>query len=158
MDKFLNKFRIPASRAKWWDYSATGIYFITICSVDHNCYFGEIENKQMMLSEIGNLVQKEWDKSFVLRKELFCDAFVIMPNHIHAILRIENDGGLVETHGCASELKNDHLMMKTHSHASLQNRHFGIAYRPPKSISSFVAGFKSGVIVNARRICAGFGW
>jgi hypothetical protein len=42
------------------------------------------------LSDIGSLVQLEWEKSFVIRAELFCDYFVIMPNHIHAILRIEN--------------------------------------------------------------------
>jgi len=137
MDKFQNKYRIPSARARWWNYGAAGIYFVTICTAEHFCYFGEIENKQMMLSEIGTLVQREWKKSFDIRKELFCDVCVIMPNHIHAILRIENE---VETHG----------------RASLQN--YGMAYRSPKSISSFVAGFKSTVTVNARKIHADFGW
>ena len=156
MEIFHNKYRIPSVRAKWWDYSSTGIYFITICTAGHISYFGEISNKKMILSETGILVLEEWNKSFNIRKELFCDVYVIMPNHIHAILRIEKDD-LVETHGCASLSSND-LVIETHRRASLQNGHYGIAYRSPKSIASFVAGFKSAVTVNARQIYADFGW
>ena len=101
MDKFLDKYRISSARAIWWNYDANGIYFITICTSGHDYYFGQIMNKQMVLSDIWLLVQREWEKSFIIRKELQCDTFVIMPNHIHAILRIENDNP-VETHGSAS--------------------------------------------------------
>ncbi len=54
-------------------------------------YFGDIRDKEMILSELGIIVEQEWNKSFKIRAELFCDAFIIMPNHIHAILRIENN-------------------------------------------------------------------
>ena len=70
-----------------------------------------------------------------------------MPNHIHAILRIEN-GGREQTYD------NSHVVTKKQTSPSK----FGVAYRPPKSISSFVAGFKSVVTVNARKIHADFGW
>ena len=114
----------------------------------------------MVLSDIGSLVQLEWEKSFVIRAELFCDYFVIMPNHIHAILRIENGGyeqtydnsHIVETDGRPS-LHHDIVTKKQPSPSKS-----GVAYRPPKSISSFVAGFKSVVTVNARKIHADFGW
>jgi len=119
MDKYQNKYRSSKARATWWNYANSGIYFITICTDNRENYFGAIENGKMILSEIGLIVQQEWDKSFQIRKELFCDLFVIMPNHIHAILRIENN--------CPD----------------LPPKSNGIAYRPPKSISSFVAGFKS---------------
>ena len=89
-EKFQDKYRISSARLRNWDYSAEGIYFITICTAGHDCYFGGIVNKKMILSDIGSLVQVEWEKSFVIRAELFCDYFVIMPNHIHSILRIEN--------------------------------------------------------------------
>jgi REP element-mobilizing transposase RayT len=90
-----------------------------------------------------------------MRAELFCDTFVIMPNHIHAILRIENDivgaGGIVGTHGRASQLDGrasqlDGRASQLDSRAFQQNQTSsitGVAYRSPKSISSFVAGFKS---------------
>ncbi len=152
MNKFQNKYRIDTARAGWRDYSASGTYFITICTDGHGHLFGKIRNGEMILSEIGLIVNQEWVRSFEIRDELFCDSFVIMPNHIHAILRIEiNESidGNVETHGRAS-LQNGHSFQHGrafqhgcafhHSHAYVQH---GIAYRPPKSISSFIAGFKS---------------
>jgi REP element-mobilizing transposase RayT len=133
--KFRKTYRIPSARAQWWNYAASGAYFITICTAGRAHLFGEIRNNTMILSEIGNIVAQEWNASFDIRTELFCDAFVIMPNHIHAILRIDHSGDTtVETHGHPVE---------THGRASLQPGNHGVAYRPPKSISSFVAGFKS---------------
>jgi putative transposase len=133
LDKFQNKYRIESSRADWRDYSASGTYFITICAAGQDHLFGKIKNGEMILSEIGLIVNQEWYRSFEIRRELFSDSFVIMPNHIHAILRIENNesmDGNVETHG---------RVVETHGRASLP----GVAFRPPKSISSFIAGFKS---------------
>jgi putative transposase len=156
--KFQNKYRIPSARWQSWDYSSEGLYFITINAVHHECLFGNIVDKEMHLSAYGQIVAEEWNKSFEIRTELFCDAFVIMPNHIHAILRIEYP---VETHSRASD---DHVannfIAQTHSSASLRdddnNRAsirgsrdgYGVAFREPKSISSFVGGFKS--VVTAR--------
>jgi len=147
--KFQNKYRIPSARWQTWDYSSEGLYFITINAVNHECLFGRIVDKEMYLSEYGQIVDEEWKKSFEIRSELFCDAFVIMPNHIHAILRIENP---VETHGRAS-VRDDNTNtrdVETHGRASLRGGGGirggnGIAFREPKSISSFVAGFKSAV-------------
>ena len=125
--KFANKYRIPSARLRNWDYSSNAIYFITICTKGRECLFGSVSNGTMHYSVIGQIIMEEWEKSFGMRAELFCDAFMIMPNHLHAILRIENDDiTTVETHGRASLPPNP-----------------GIAFRPPKSISSFVAGFKS---------------
>jgi putative transposase len=142
-DKYRNKYRIPSARAQWWDYSNTGVYFITICAYKHEWLFGDIPDvpvethgraslPKLHESPIGAIVLQEWHKSFEIRTELFCDAFVLMPNHLHAILRIENT--VVETHGRAS------LQVKPITH---KNTATGVAYRPPNSISSFVAGFKS---------------
>jgi REP element-mobilizing transposase RayT len=121
-EKYKNKYRIRSARAAFWDYSQDGQYFITICTANRECLFGEIIRHKMILSPIGQIVLREWNKSFEIRMELFCDAYVIMPNHLHAILRIENN--IVDT-------------VETHGRASVP------PYRSPKSISSFVAGFKS---------------
>ena len=149
MDKFQNKYRIPSARLQGWDYSQNGVYFITICTAGRECLFGDIivetydvethGRASLRLSAIGQIVNHEWDKSFEIRSELFCDAFIIMPNHIHAILRIENIN--LDSHGLHG------LHVETHGRASLQTQQIiqrtGVAYRSPKSISSFVAGFKS---------------
>jgi REP element-mobilizing transposase RayT len=148
MTKFRNKYRIESARAQWWNYAAEGAYFITICTADRLPIFGQIIQKKMTLSPMGNIVHQEWNHSFEMRKELCCDIVVIMPDHLHAILRIAP----VETHGCAPHVcaphgcapESESLALETHSSAPLpQNINFGVAYRPPKSISSFVAGFKS---------------
>jgi putative transposase len=147
MDKFLNYYRIPSARANWSDYTSAGYYFITICTAFHECIFGEIQSDQIILSKAGQIVLAEWKKSFDIRKELFCDVFFIMPNHIHAILRIDfNEGNesIVENVGRKSTTgKNEKFAVETHGRASLRDQQTGIAYRPSKSISSFVAGFKS---------------
>jgi len=137
-EKYKNKYRIPSARAPFWDYSQEGQYFITICTANRECLFGQIEKHKMILSPIGEIVIREWHKSFEIRLELFCDSYIIMPNHLHGILRIENniDNNIVQTHGCAS------LPSPPPHNKS------GIAYRSPRSISSFVAGFKSSATKN----------
>ncbi|MCX6237989.1 MAG: hypothetical protein NTY07_10635 [Bacteroidia bacterium] len=55
-EKFQDKYRIPSARLRNWDYSSDGVYFITICTGEHECYFGEISNKKMIFSEIGSFV------------------------------------------------------------------------------------------------------
>jgi len=134
-EKYKNKYRIRSARAPFWDYSQEGQYFITICTVNRECLFGQIEKHKMILSPIGEIVMREWHKSFDIRLELICDSYIIMPNHLHGILRIENKiDNMVETHGCAS---------LPPSPSPSPHKKSGIAYRSPRSISSFVAGFKS---------------
>ncbi len=129
MIKFKNKYRIPSARAQWWNYANQGAYFITICTAGNKYLFGDIVNNEMLLSDIGIIVYQEWEKSFQIRSELFCDSFVIMPNHIHGIVRISK-----------SEPDNTSALQRK---ISISSRKHGVAYRSPRSISSFAAGFKS---------------
>ena len=134
---YKNKYRSETTRLKGWDYSKPGRYFITICTYNKDYLFGEIKGGIMELSNFGQIALQEWWKSFEMRTELFCDAFVIMPNHIHGIVGIDKiigDGLPVETHGRASQQQQQQQQ---------QQQNHGVAYRSPKSVSSFVAGFKS---------------
>lgn len=134
MSLYKNKYRVESARLKNWDYSSEGYYFITICIHNREQILGDIISDKMVLSDIGKIVEKEWLKSFEIRRELFCDTYCIMPNHIHGIVVINNDDNKpVETHGHA-------IPVQTHGRASLQTDKL---QRMPKSISSFVAGFKS---------------
>ncbi len=143
-------YRNESARAPFWDYSKEGGYFITIDTHHKKRLFGEIVNQSMILSPIGEIVREEWYKSFNIRQELFCDAFVIMPNHLHAIVRIVvvTGGELVGTHGRASLQQSQPGTQQPQRIANT-----GVAYRTPKSISSFVAGFKSAATtrINAYR-------
>jgi len=87
---FRNKYRIDSTRLKGWDYSWPGYYFVTICTKDRANFFGAVENKKMYLSEIGKIVENEWLKTGQIRKNVKLDKFVVMPNHIHGILVIDD--------------------------------------------------------------------
>jgi REP element-mobilizing transposase RayT len=82
-------------RLKDYDYSQSGAYFITICTHNRECLFGEIVNVGMILNEFGKIAWEEWDNNAKIRKNLVQDEYVVMPNHVHGILFIldENDIG-----------------------------------------------------------------
>jgi len=71
-----------------YDYTQTGAYFITICTYQRECLFGNIIDDIMVLNDVGQLVADEWIKTALLRKQIELDAFVVMPNHFHGIVWI----------------------------------------------------------------------
>lgn len=75
-------------RASWWDYTTAADYFVTICSKNRTHFFGKIENGKMQLSHAGIIADVFWYeiKNHFPMVELF--AFVVMPNHIHGIIRL----------------------------------------------------------------------
>ncbi|MFA5097724.1 MAG: transposase [Candidatus Margulisiibacteriota bacterium] len=90
MTLFVGKYRVESARLKGWDYSSKGYYFVTICTGNRRHYFGKIVNGKMALSEMGQIIQDEWQKTGMIRKNVKLDEFVVMPNHIHGILVIES--------------------------------------------------------------------
>ena len=143
-NKFKNKYRIPSTRLQTWDYSNNGAYFITICAQDRNHFFGTIQNGNMQLSEIGKLAEQYWMEipnhfSFV---EL--GNFIVMPNHVHGILIINNLSlsGSAETRQC---------LVSTIGSSRFQNQ-------GKNTISSIVGSYKSIVTKMSRKINPNFGW
>ncbi len=91
MALFKDKYRIESVRLPGHDYSHPGAYFITICTQNRQCLFGEIVDGEIMLNKFGELVKTEWQKTGIIRPNIFIDAFVIMPNHLHGILIINDE-------------------------------------------------------------------
>ena len=103
MKKFKNKYRISSARAQWWDYGNNGAYFITICTKDRQHFFGQIREKEMFLSDLGQLAQQYWQEIPQRFDYIQLGEMVIMPNHLHGIVIIDkNDGDDVETRLSAS--------------------------------------------------------
>ena len=76
-------------RLKGYDYSRSGLYFITLCVVDRICVFGNIVNGKMQLNDIGRLVEEEWLNTINIRKgDVRLHNYIVMPNHFHAIIEI----------------------------------------------------------------------
>lgn len=139
--KFQGKYRISSARLRGCDYSVNGAYFITICTKNREPFFGEIVNRNMVLSDMGKIVVEEWIKTSDIRKNVELGEWVVMPDHFHAIVIIRN---CAQTH-----------CVETHCNASLPNK-FGPQSR---NIPSIIRGFKGSVV---RRIRAtgflGFAW
>ncbi|MFQ3583079.1 MAG: transposase [Chloracidobacterium sp.] len=82
-------------RLQGYDYTQPGAYFVTIVARDRVCLFGEVVGGEMQLNEYGQIVCEEWFKTTALRPYVRLDEneFVVMPNHVHGIIRIVDDVG-----------------------------------------------------------------
>lgn len=88
-EKYKGKYRIESNRLRGWDYSRNGHYFLTIVTAGRQLFFGNVNNGEMVLNEIGQIVHDEFIKSFEIRDELFMGPFILMPNHLHAIVTLK---------------------------------------------------------------------
>jgi REP element-mobilizing transposase RayT len=77
-----------SKRLKGYNYCSTGIYFVTICTDHSENVFGRIKNNKIILNKFGITAQNEWIKTSQIRTYVELDAFIIMPNHLHGILKI----------------------------------------------------------------------
>ncbi|MEK7719935.1 MAG: hypothetical protein AAB347_10055 [Bacteroidota bacterium] len=168
-DKFHDRYRISSARAQWWDYSNDAAYFITICTYNHECLFGEIYDCVMHLSEIGETVEHEWVRSLSIRPDmnLTLGAYTIMPNHFHGIIIIgknrynsKRDIPVYIDHeydlqGCRDAMH----CVSTESPINIvkiqSKNHFGPQY---KNLSSIIRGFKSAVTTKVRWMHHEFEW
>jgi REP element-mobilizing transposase RayT len=133
-------------RLKGYDYAQVGAYFVTICAHNRECLFGEVVDGAMRLNELGKIVRNAWLQSGEIRREieLHADEMVVMPNHIHGIVWIVDDP--VGAPGRSPLLQTTLSPLPSNGRSS----------RPPtgtvplssngptpRSLASFVAGFKS---------------
>ena len=75
-------------RLKGYDYSQLGCYFVTICTYERMPLFGCIADGQMTLNEYGRIAEKELHITEKARANIEIDEHIIMPNHIHCIIKI----------------------------------------------------------------------
>jgi REP element-mobilizing transposase RayT len=95
--KYKNKYRIESMRLKNWDYANDGMYFITICTKDREFFFGDCINGKIKLSTIGKLADQYWREITKHFPRIELDEYVVMPNHVHGIIIIDNSASVPET-------------------------------------------------------------
>jgi len=76
-------------RATWHDYNG-GRYFVTFCTKNHDLYFGDVVDGKMELSEIGEWAHQCAGKIETINDNVFVPEFVVMPNHVHLIVIMDN--------------------------------------------------------------------
>ncbi|XPS82455.1 hypothetical protein Dvar_04730 [Desulfosarcina variabilis str. Montpellier] len=113
-------------RLPGYDYASTGAYFITICTHQHECLFGIIDDGHLHLNDTGQMAQTCWNEIPDHFPHVRLDAFVVMPNHVHGILFISKN-----------------VIVGAKNFSPLQpNRQ---AKGTSKTIGSVIRGFKVGV-------------
>ena len=73
-------------RLEDFDYASENAYFVTICTHDMQCIFGDVIDGKMRLNEFGKMVEREWLETENRFPHVDLDEFVIMPNHVHGII------------------------------------------------------------------------
>lgn len=81
-------------RLKYYDYSQEGMYFITICVKNRTELLGKIIGNRINLTEEGILAKENIKKIEKIYSNIKIDEYVIMPNHIHIILKIDSKNGI----------------------------------------------------------------
>jgi REP element-mobilizing transposase RayT len=79
-------------RLKGYDYSSEGAYFVTIVTYHRDLLFGRIMNGEMSLNSLGKIADECWRAIPDHFPFVELGAYVIMPNHVHGIISITNDG------------------------------------------------------------------
>ncbi|MCX5971911.1 MAG: transposase [Coprothermobacterota bacterium] len=121
-----------------YDYAEKGSYFITVCTYDRGCLFGDIVGIEMQMNRWGEIADECWQAIPIHFGNVELDAVVVMPNHVHGIIMITDVGA---TH--ASPL---HSPMPT------------IPNGPkPRSIGAIIGSYKSGVSKRINGTCATLG-
>lgn len=87
----MTKLKRKSYRLKGFDYKNSGFYFITIVSYQRQNIFGRIMNKTFYPNELGHQISINWNLISEKHVNIEIDAFVVMPNHIHGILKINGD-------------------------------------------------------------------
>ena len=77
-------------RLQGYDYSQPGAYFVTICVQHRRCLFGHVVAGRMELNDAGHMVARQWHALPSRFPTVSLDAFVVMPNHIHSIIIIND--------------------------------------------------------------------
>lgn len=117
-------------RLKGYDYSQNGAYFVTICTQNRECLFGKIMDGKMVLNDAGKIIQTEWEKLPQQFQNIELDVFVVMPNHFHGIVVIQNEND-VDVGGPLVGTQNGNGQPQ------------GIAPTDKKTIGDIIGAFKS---------------
>ncbi|MEN6469361.1 MAG: transposase [Smithella sp.] len=115
-------------RLKGYDYSQTGAYFITVCTHNRECLFCFINDDEITTNEYGDIVRREWMKTPEMRANVELDEFIIMPNHVHGIIMINECRGVLQ-----------------YAPTKTQTKHETKFQSPSNTIGAIIRGFKSAV-------------
>jgi REP element-mobilizing transposase RayT len=167
-DKFQHRYRISSTRMQNWDYRWNAAYFITICTQERECFFGEIVDGKMNMSPIGIIADVLWHETKNHFPTIDLGAFVVMPNHIHGVLIIngnDNNNHYNTDVACrdvacrdvacnVSTASNEPILV----HPEPKNAFMANISPKSGSVSTIIRSYKSAVTRHAHRLGFAFQW
>ena len=118
-------------RLRGHDYARPGLYFVTLCTADRRPLFGTVVNGRMALNDAGRAAAACWREIPCHFPNTALDEWIVMPDHLHGILRIA-------TRSERAKWANDHSETGANDHSPLPHGTTG-------TLGSIVRGFKIGV-------------
>jgi putative transposase len=76
-------------RLPGFDYATPGVYFVSTCTHRRRCVLGSVVDGKVCLSEAGKIVEEEWLLTAERRPYVLLDSYVIMPNHVHSLIVLQ---------------------------------------------------------------------
>lgn len=167
-------------RRKNWDYTTNGLYFITICTKDRTHYFGEIQNGELIFTPCGAIADILWAELKHRNKNLSLGEFVVMPNHIHGIIQLENteldENNIIEGENMNQNSQipstdvarnvptvpttkdSQDIPKNNPSNFSIKNEKMASISPKANSISTIIRSYKSAVTKHCNRLKLDFAW
>ena len=158
----------------------TSSYFITICTKDRIHFFGNVDQGEMQLNEIGKIADQFWAEIPDHFPAIKLGEYIIMPDHMHGILILERSDisdddtdvaynvstellstELLSTELLSTELLSTELLSTELPSTELPfNNKKQMAKISPKagSIPTIIRSYKSAVTKMAREINPDYGW
>jgi len=104
-------------RLQGYDYHHGGMFFITICTKEKHNPLGMIAEDsthapQITLSDLGKIVKTEIEDIPTHYIDITLDKYVVMPNHLHLILQISEQGSQEESRSATTQLSTVITMLK----------------------------------------------
>lgn len=81
-------------RLPGWNYAGVGTYLLTLVAERRVPLFGSIVGGRFQTGPYGRIVEEEWVRTPAVRSEVELDAWVLMPDHFHALVLMH--GGTLE--------------------------------------------------------------
>jgi REP element-mobilizing transposase RayT len=131
-------------RLRDFDYASDGWYFVTICTQNREFYFGEIKDRQMVFTGIGEIARQLWTEISAHFPMAELGEFVVMPNHVHGIIRIHRTDVACNIPTNDTPTKNQYM-------ASISPK--------PGTLSAMIRSYKSAVTKRCHdHQISNFGW
>ncbi len=143
-------------RLQTWDYRWAGAYFITICTHKREHYFGEVMGGKMQLSQVGVIADILWYEIENRVKNVTLGEFVVMPNHMHGIL-ILNDN-VRSLHATTPQNDDVRSLHATTPPQDDKNEYMSSISPKSNSVSTIIRSYKSAVTKHVKRLGFEFAW